>query len=130
LEKLISHLKFRLRCGYEINCPYTNCNRQHSLVGSFSSQLTRYHKGLRISNKQTVCPNDIQVEFINCDETGATESNKDCNQSTFNSSDGQIGHGPCNATPDLEEITKQFVLCYIFLEYKQLVLANTFDSII
>ena len=42
-NSFISHIKSHIKYGIKIACPYENCNRQYSIVSSFSSHLYRVH---------------------------------------------------------------------------------------
>jgi hypothetical protein len=51
-EKIISHLKFHIREGQSVQCPYPDCTQSFTNISTFSSHRSRVHKKGSLKNQQ------------------------------------------------------------------------------
>ncbi|XP_077966245.1 uncharacterized protein LOC144419906 [Styela clava] len=115
----IKHLKYHIRCGHHVMCPFTPCGRIYHILSSFTSHISRYHSYYRSSQglESDNIPNDsfghssTQMDVIEVDE-------KDLASSKIPES-----------IPHTEEVEKVIGLICLSLQYKHLIPASTVDNI-
>ena len=128
LQDLIKHLKYHIMQGNEIICPFQNCGMKYSVKSSFSSHLSRRHKG---RTNQQLLPALV---------TGGHSSSM-CNESetphlsTSNSNGNNFNADDCNSDMsdddrDMELFLKNLALFYLKLSSKYHMPASTIQMVI
>ena len=111
---LIRHLKFHIRCHYEILCPYVICNKKYSVVSSFSSHLSRYRMKNCFGDDSLAAKSIIATASCELDRILSLNCCEDLHKMN-------AMNNPKYLEDDFDLIGKQYASFYCFLQYKQLV---------
>jgi len=128
LQALLEHLKFHLRKGNRVHCPFVKCTSMFSVLSTFTSHLSRRHKNWSSAS--------IADQF-KCNEVSLSDSAEiadlHCNLSPGNADDrdDDSNHSDSEMVMDLEAPLRQKVALFLLdLEAKHHVPSSTLQRVV
>ncbi|KAJ8034877.1 hypothetical protein HOLleu_21895 [Holothuria leucospilota] len=115
---LIAHLRTHIMHGYEVACPFEQCDKKYKVISSFSSHLSRVHKrNVPVTANQDETPIDSECE-LELMESNQLETDED----------SDITLAQTGVTGD--ELLRALALFYLKLQSKYLLPSSTIQMII
>lgn len=117
-SRLCAHLKWHIKNGKNVICPYIGCAKYFQVRSTFSSHLTRTHKFSQPDTRSHTAPDSQQNEQC-------TLSVEMLPEAVFDVQDTEQ-----NAVPDQGQFLNYLALFYLKMQAKMLLPASTIQKII
>lgn len=123
---LLKHMKEHIIKGTVVTCPHLGCSKVYKLVNSFTSHLSRYHRGVvsEVGSKDLVLPSNSVEEVIDLGNRPALDLEMDILE---NLDDNNLN---CEQDSPDDIILKAISQYCMKLEFQNLVPENTIQKMV
>lgn len=124
-QELFKHLKGHIDSGLDIQCPFLNCTCKFRNKSTFSSHISRKHRG-SLQDLASLVPIDIKgSEYLETCDSDSVLADDDITDLTDNNAPDRVSD-----KIDSHQFERSLALCYLKMQAKYILPASTIQNII